>query len=203
MRRMRAASGAHGRIGPGERRIGPGERTLVGAFACGGSTCYNAPLLAPTAHSMWHSSEAGLATLHSSSISMRSAVSAEPRGGGVVGAPPALPAQRANQREPPVAQPAARAAAMKSAAASPPPRAKGSAGEQEADGAHGVLQWRPCQVPGCSSEPLNARTYLGRCRLCLPHMRADTVELNGQLVRFCQKCACPCVSPCVSVCHMG
>ena len=47
---------------------------------------------------------------------------------------------------------------------------------------------RLCQVPGCKSAPLAARSYLGRCRLCVPHMRADEVQLGGELLRFCQKC---------------
>jgi hypothetical protein len=47
---------------------------------------------------------------------------------------------------------------------------------------------RLCQVPGCESAPLVARSYLGRCRLCVPHMRADEVQLGGELLRFCQKC---------------
>ena len=47
---------------------------------------------------------------------------------------------------------------------------------------------RLCQVPGCKSAPLAARSYLGRCRLCVPHMRADEVLLGGELLRFCQKC---------------
>jgi hypothetical protein len=40
---------------------------------------------------------------------------------------------------------------------------------------------RMCQVPGCDSAPLAARSYLGRCRLCVPHMRADEVHLGGEL----------------------
>lgn len=47
---------------------------------------------------------------------------------------------------------------------------------------------RYCQVPGCGSAPQEARTYVGRCRLCVPHMRADTVQLGAELFRFCQKC---------------
>ena len=47
---------------------------------------------------------------------------------------------------------------------------------------------RLCQVPGCESAPMAARSYLGRCRLCVPHMRADEVQLGDELLRFCQKC---------------
>jgi hypothetical protein len=27
------------------------------------------------------------------------------------------------------------------------------------------------------------------CRLCVAHLRAETVELDGQAMRFCQKCS--------------
>ena len=47
---------------------------------------------------------------------------------------------------------------------------------------------RACQVPGCESAPMAARSYLGRCRVCIPHMRADEVLMGGELLRFCQKC---------------
>jgi hypothetical protein len=49
-------------------------------------------------------------------------------------------------------------------------------------------QLRSCQVPGCSSEPFHPRSYLGRCRLCVLHIRADTVQVGDELLRFCQKC---------------
>jgi hypothetical protein len=49
---------------------------------------------------------------------------------------------------------------------------------------------RHCQVPGCVSPGAEPRSYLGRCRLCLLHMRAETVDLGGTLLRFCQKYVC-------------
>jgi hypothetical protein len=48
---------------------------------------------------------------------------------------------------------------------------------------------RFCQVVACTAPGVGARTYPGRCRLCLPHMRADVVEIDGQQLRFCQKYA--------------
>ena len=52
----------------------------------------------------------------------------------------------------------------------------------------GASRLRPCQVAGCVSAPAEPRSYAGRCRLCVTHMRADTVQLGDDLLRFCQKC---------------
>jgi hypothetical protein len=68
-------------------------------------------------------------------------------------------------------------------AAKPAPHVEGGSG-----GGGDVSRLRRCQVPGCCSSPAEPRSYAGRCRLCVTHMRADTVELGAQLLRFCQKC---------------
>ena len=77
--------------------------------------------------------------------------------------------------------------------AAPAPHAAPAAASPQATRVADDGRLRACQVPGCKSAPMAARTYLGRCRLCVPHMRADEVQLEsgGELLRFCQKCVAP------------
>ena len=49
-----------------------------------------------------------------------------------------------------------------------------------------ALPPRHCCVPGCA-EPLGFGGYHYRYRVCAPHSRAPSVELNGAPHRFCQQ----------------
>ncbi len=45
-----------------------------------------------------------------------------------------------------------------------------------------------CRVTGCNTVLDDGNTNCLRQRLCLPHMRADAVLLDGEAMRFCQQC---------------
>ena len=128
---------------------------------------------------MWPSAEAGFGALRGSFGVVSASVDA-----GMSNAAPLPPSQHA---DPSAAQLAVRHAAVSSTAVAPPCVQGAPQGALE----HDVLQKEPglrrCQVPLCTAQPLSARTYTGRCRLCVTHMRADVVELGGQRLRFCQK----------------
>jgi hypothetical protein len=42
------------------------------------------------------------------------------------------------------------------------------------------------QVPGCGGSLDTGRMYNIRYRLCQPHLRAESVEFQGRVQRFCQ-----------------
>ena len=46
-----------------------------------------------------------------------------------------------------------------------------------------------CKVPGCAQPVTSARTASARYRVCELHLRTPAVELDGRIVRFCQKCS--------------
>lgn len=46
-----------------------------------------------------------------------------------------------------------------------------------------------CLVPGCPVPLSELRGFSLRCRACLPHRTADSVEFpGGEQKRFCQQC---------------
>ena len=68
------------------------------------------------------------------------------------------------------------------------PSASAATSSRRSDGVPpGGQALRYCQVPGCASPGAEPRSYLGRCRLCMSHMKAETLDLGGELLRFCQK----------------
>jgi hypothetical protein len=50
-----------------------------------------------------------------------------------------------------------------------------------------------CQVTTCGVVLDNLRAYHQRNKLCAGHMRAASLVLNGETLRFCQKCVRPLV----------
>ena len=50
---------------------------------------------------------------------------------------------------------------------------------------------RAPQVAHCTAalDGANCRAYNLRYRVCMQHLRADAVDVDGQPMRFCQKCS--------------
>uniref|UniRef100_A0A061R8W2 Squamosa promoter binding 4 n=1 Tax=Tetraselmis sp. GSL018 TaxID=582737 RepID=A0A061R8W2_9CHLO len=55
--------------------------------------------------------------------------------------------------------------------------------------AAGQMAAPACQVPGCTENLLEHKVYNQRYKICPNHRMQSEVEINGQLVRFCQQCA--------------
>ncbi len=46
-----------------------------------------------------------------------------------------------------------------------------------------------CQVPSCGSSLKQLRMYNQRCRICEHHHHAPEIDIDGQPMRFCHRCA--------------
>ena len=55
--------------------------------------------------------------------------------------------------------------------------------------AAGTMTAPKCQVPGCEEDLLQHTVYNQRYKICPFHRTQETVDIEGQMVRFCQQCA--------------
>ena len=50
---------------------------------------------------------------------------------------------------------------------------------------------KPCKIPMCAALiQMNVHAYAYRYSVCSEHLRASSVDVGGEFMRFCQKCSC-------------